>query len=54
MKIICSIFVVAIKDLKVCLNNSNLSIEQCTICFKASGQKRETSKQTENILYYKY
>ena len=45
---------VKIKDLEVRLSNSNLSTRKNAIYFEFLAQKRETSKQTANILYYKY
>ena len=47
-------FAVAIKDLEVYLNNSNLQTEKNTICFEPLTQIRETNKQIANVLYYKY
>ena len=45
---------VVIKDLKMRLSNSNLSLGKSAIWFKFLAQKKETSKQTATTLYYKY
>ncbi len=52
IKVICTILVVAIKDLEVCLGNSNLPLGKNAIRFELLIQKRETSKQTASALYY--
>lgn len=54
IKIGYAIFAIAIKDLKMQLNNSNLPIWKSAICFEFLAQKRKTSKQTADLLYYKY
>ena len=45
---------VAIKDLEVRLNNSNLPIGKSAIRFESLAQKGEADKQTADALYYKY
>ena len=45
---------VAIKDLEVCLGNSNLLLGKSAIWFEPSAEKGETGKQTAGILYYQY
>ena len=45
---------VAIEDLEVQLNNSNLLIGKSSIRFKPLAQKRESGKQMTGALYYKY
>lgn len=54
IKVVCAIFVVAIKDLEVQLSNLNLQIRKNAICFESLASKRETGKQMANVLYYKY
>lgn len=54
IKILSAMLNIAIKDLKVHLSNSNLSTGKKAICFKLLTQKRETGKQTVDVLYYKY
>lgn len=43
--------IVKIKDLEVCLSNSNLLLEKNAIWFKLLTQKSEIDKQTTGILY---
>lgn len=52
IKIIYAIIAIIIKDLKVCLNNSNLLITKNAICFQYLAQKRKIDKQIASILYY--
>lgn len=47
-------FAIAIKNLEVRLNNSNLPTRKKVIYFEPLTQKRETDKQTAGALYYKY
>ncbi len=47
-------FAIAIKDLKVHLRNSSLSLEKSAIWFEPLAQKGETGKQTAGALYYQY
>ena len=51
--VIYAILAIAIKDLEVCLSNSNLPMAKSAIFFNASGQNRKTGKQTAGELYYK-
>lgn len=51
IKIECAIFVVAIKDLEMRFNNTNLLLGKSAICFELLTQKREIGKQTANMLY---
>lgn len=53
IEIVCAMFVVAIKDLKVRLNNLNQLIVKSAICFKLLAQKGETGKQMACALYDK-
>lgn len=50
IKVICSILTVIIKDLELCLSNSNLPMRKSAIWFKFLAQKEETSKQW--LVYY--
>ena len=43
---------IAIKDLEVHLDNSNLFLGKSTIWFKPLTQKEEINKQIIGILYY--
>ena len=45
---------IAIEDLEVQLNNSNLLIRKSAIRFEPSAKKGETDKQTAGALYYQY
>ena len=54
IRVICTMLALAIKDLEVCMDNSNLPMRIKAIWFKPSAQKRETGKQTAGILYYQY
>ena len=47
-------FAIAIKDLKVYCDNSNLFLGKNAIWFEWLVKKKETSKQTAVTLYYKY
>ena len=44
IRVVCAIFTVAIKDLEVCLGNSNLPLGKNAIRFESWAQKRETGK----------
>lgn len=44
IKIVCAILAIAMKDLKVCLDNLNLLLGKNVIWFDLLAQKRETSK----------
>lgn len=52
IRVVCAIFIVVIKDLEMHLNNSNLPLKKSPIWFESLAQKRETSKQTTDALYY--
>ena len=54
IRVVCAMLVVAIENLEMQLNNSNLPIGKSAICFEPLAQKRETGKQTAGALYYKY
>ena len=45
---------IAIKDLEMQISNLNLLLRKNIIKFKLSIQKKKTSKQMANMLYYKY
>lgn len=53
-RVVCAMFIIVIKDLKIYLSNLNLPIGKSEICFKPLAQKREISKQIANTRYYKY
>lgn len=44
MRIVCAIFSITIKDLKVHLNNLNLPIQKSVILFEFLAQKEEINK----------
>ena len=54
IRIVYAMLAVTIKDLEICLGNSNLLLGKSTIQFKLSAQKGETGKQTAITLYYRY
>lgn len=54
IRVVCTIFIVGIKDLEICFSNTNLLLRKSEICFKSLAQKGEISKQTANVLYSKY
>ena len=45
-------FFIAIKDLEVRLDNSNLPLGKNAIFFEPLAQKKENDKQTTSTLYY--
>ena len=47
-------FALIIKDLEVCLGNSNLLLEKSAVWFEPLAQKRKTGKQIADILYSQY
>lgn len=54
IKIIYTIFAIAIEDLKIYLGNSNRLFRKITIWFKLLTYKKRTDKQKAGALYYKY
>ena len=52
IRVICAIFTVAIENLKVHLDNSNLFLKKNAIQFELLAQKKEIDKQIAGILYY--
>ena len=54
IRVVCAMFDVAIKDLKVRLGNLNLLLSKNAIWFEPLAQKGETNKQTTSLLYYQY
>ena len=52
IKVVYAMLAIAIKDLKVCLDNSNLLLRKNVIWFEPLAYKRETGKQTGSILSY--
>lgn len=44
-------FIIAIKNLELCLDNLYLLIGKSIICFEFLAQNRETGKQTAVALY---
>lgn len=53
IKVVCAMFIITNKNLEVRLDNLNLPFQKNTIEFELLAQKRETSKQTTDALYYK-
>lgn len=53
IRVICILLIVAIKDLKECLSNSNLPIKKKVICFEILAQKNDNGKQMTNVPYEK-
>ena len=53
-KLICAILAIVNKDLKIYLGNLNLLTKKNTIWLEFLAKKRETGKETTDILYYKY
>ena len=51
IRVICAILAIVIKDLEVCCGNANLLLRKSAIWFESLAQKKETSKQTVDILY---
>lgn len=54
IKVVYITFAIAIQDLKICLGNLNLLLEKSAIWFESSIQKKKTSKQMIDALYYEY
>ncbi len=54
IRVVGAMLAVAIENLEVCLGNSNLPLGKRVIWFESSAQKRETSKQMADTLYYQY
>lgn len=54
IRVVFAMFAIAIEDLEVQLNNSNLPIRKSAICFELLAQKGKISKQMTSALYYKY
>ena len=54
IRVVCAMLAVAIENLEVYLDNSNLPQRKSAIWFEPLAQKGETGKQTACILYYQY
>ena len=54
MKVLCTLLIILIEYLEVCWGNVNLLSGKHVILFKSLAQKKETKKQTVNVLYFKY
>lgn len=54
IKVVYAILPIVIKDLEICLRNSNPPMRKSVICFELSVYKKETNKQTAGALFYKY
>ena len=54
IRVVYAMLTVAIEDLEMHLDNSNLPLEKSAIWFEPSTKKKETGKQTASILYYQY
>ena len=55
IRVVYAMLTVIIKDLELCLGNSNLPLSKSAIWFEPSAQKGETDKQTNSaLLYYQY
>ena len=52
IKVVCTMLVITIEDLKMLLDNSNLLLGKSVIWFEPSALKKETGKQTTSTLYY--
>ena len=54
IRIVYTILTIAIKDLEMRYGNANLLLGKSIFQFELLAQKRKTSKQTADALYYKY
>ena len=54
IKVVFAMFTVVFEDLKLCCNNANLLLRKSAIWFELLVQKGERSKQTADMLHYKY
>lgn len=54
IRVVCAILVIIIEDLKVHFDDRNLFLERTAIWFEPLAQKKETSKQTTDALYYQF
>lgn len=52
IKVVCTILIIVIEDLELCLPNLNLLLGKNAIGFELLAQKRKTGKQIANTLYY--
>lgn len=51
MRVIYTIFTIAIKNLKMHFSYANLSLRKNAICFEPLTQKKETNEKIADIIY---